>query len=98
MRSSDVPAVVSLVARPKSAAPRNALDRMRSHERLESIARLRAAVSALGTVDVSAWDDDALTDHLEELSAALCAVDAQLTRLTDAVRARGFRISEPLAA
>ncbi|GAB1689968.1 hypothetical protein [Krasilnikovia sp. M28-CT-15] len=64
----------------------------------DAIARLRAAVSALGDVDVSAWDDTALTNHLQELSAALCEVDAQLSRLADAVRARGFRVAEPMAA
>ncbi|BFU46515.1 hypothetical protein [Krasilnikovia sp. MM14-A1004] len=64
----------------------------------DAIARLRAAVSALGDVDVSAWDDTALTNHLQDLSAALCEVDAQLSRLADAVRARGFRVAEPVAA
>ncbi|MGX6602206.1 hypothetical protein ACWKSP_08750 [Micromonosporaceae bacterium Da 78-11] len=78
--------------------PRNAIDRLRYHEHLESIVRLRSAVRALGEVDVSGWDDAALTDHLDELSATLCAIDAQLTRVADAVRARGFRIAEPLAA
>ena len=46
----------------------------------EAITRLRAAVSALGDVDVSGWDDTALNDHLAELSAALCEVDAELSR------------------
>jgi len=64
----------------------------------DAITRLRAAVSAMGDVDVSGWDDAALTDHLDELSAALCEVDTQLSRVADAVRARGFRISEPVAA
>ena len=64
----------------------------------EAITRLRAAVSALGDVDVSGWDDPALTEHLEELSAALCEVDTQLSRVADAIRARGFRIAEPVAA
>jgi len=63
----------------------------------EALLRLRAAVSALGEVDVSGWDDDALTDHLADLSAALCEVDTQLTRVADAIRARGFRIAEPAA-
>jgi hypothetical protein len=64
----------------------------------DAIGRLRAAVSALGDVDVSGWDDTALTDHLDELSEALVEVDAQLSRVADAIRARGFRIAEPLAA
>jgi hypothetical protein len=64
----------------------------------DAITRLRAAVSALGDVDVSGWDDAALTESLEELSAALCEVDTQLSRVADAVRARGFRIAEPIAA
>jgi hypothetical protein len=55
-------------------------------------------VRALGDVDVAGWDDSALTDHLAEISATLCAIDAELTRVADAVRARGFRIAEPLAA
>jgi hypothetical protein len=62
------------------------------------ITRLRAAVSALGDVDVSGWDDTALNDHLAELSVALCEVDAELSRVSDAVRARGFRVVEPIAA
>jgi hypothetical protein len=64
----------------------------------DAITRLRAAVSALGDVDVSGWDDAALTESLSELSAALCEVDTQLSRVADAVRARGFRIAEPVAA
>lgn len=64
----------------------------------ETIARLRAAVSALGDVDVSGWDDTALNDHLAELSAALCEVDAELSRVADAVRARGLQVVEPIAA
>jgi hypothetical protein len=63
----------------------------------DAIARLDAAVSALGDVDVSGWDDAALRDHLDELSTALCRLDAQLSRVADAVRARGFRITEPPA-
>jgi hypothetical protein len=98
MRSNDAPATVSLLIRPMAAGPRNAIDRLRSHDRLEAIARLRAAVRALGDVDVADWDDTALTDHLDELSAALCAIDAELSRVADAVRARGYRIAEPLAA
>lgn len=98
MRSNMVPAELSLYMRPSSAGPRNSLDRLRSHDRLESIVRLRAAVRALDEVDVAGWDDAALKEHLEELSATLCAIDAQLTRVADAVRARGFRIAEPLAA
>jgi hypothetical protein len=98
MRSNDASVSVSLVVRPKLAGPRNAIDRLHSRDRLESIARLRAAVRAMDDVDVSGWDDGALTDHLEELSATLCAIDAQVARVADAVRARGFRISEPRAA
>ncbi len=64
----------------------------------EAIARLDAAVSALGDVDVSGWDDTTLRGHLDELSAALCRIDAQLSRVADAVRARGFRVEEPVAA
>ena len=76
------------------------------------ITRLRAAVSALGDVDVSGWDDTARNDHLAEssvlfgvvggavgrLSVALCEVDAELSRVSDAIRARGFRVVEPIAA
>lgn len=64
----------------------------------DAIAALRAAGSALGDVDVSGWDESALTDQLAELSEALCQLDAQLSRIADAVRARGFRIAEPVAA
>jgi hypothetical protein len=62
------------------------------------IARLDAAVSALGDVDVSGWDDTVLAEHLNDLSAALVAVDGQLARLAEAVRARGLRIVEPSIA
>ncbi len=64
----------------------------------DAIAVLRAAGSALGDVDVSGWDDSALTDQLAELSDVLCQLDAQLSRVAEAVRARGFRITEPVAA
>jgi hypothetical protein len=98
MRSNDSPATVIPTVRPMPVGPRNAIDRLRSRDRIESIARLRAAVLALDEVDVSGWDDSALTEHLDEISTTLCAIDAQLTRVADAVRARGFRIEEPLAA
>jgi len=97
MRSNEEPSVTLLV-RPMPVGPRNAIDRLRSHDRLESIVRMRAAVRALDDVDVSGWDDSALTEHLDEISATLCALDAQVARVADAVRARGFRIDEPLAA
>ncbi len=98
MRSNDVPASVSPALRPMPVGPRTSIDRLRSRERIESMARLRSAVLAMDQVDVSGWDDNALTEHLDEISATLCAIDAQLTRVADAVRARGFRIAEPLAA
>jgi hypothetical protein len=62
----------------------------------DALLRLRAAVSALGDVDVSGWDETVLTGHLIEISIALCEVDTQLSRVADAVRARGFRIAEPV--
>ena len=64
----------------------------------EAITRLRAAVTALGDVDVSGWDDTALTAQLAELSDALCQLDAQLSRVAEAIRARGYRIAEPVTA
>ena len=60
--------------------------------------RSAAATMLSLQVDVGGWDDSSLTEHLEEISATLCAIDAQLSRVADAVRARGFRIAEPLAA
>jgi hypothetical protein len=63
----------------------------------EAIARLDAAVSALGDVNVSAWSEDTLKDQLGELSVALCALDALLSRVADEVRARGLRIEEPVS-
>lgn len=60
----------------------------------EVMARLEAAVSALGDVDVSAWSDESLRERLGELSAALVALDSTLTRVADGVRARGLRIEE----
>lgn len=62
------------------------------------MARLEAAVSALGDVDVSAWPEDTLKDQLGELSAALVALDGVLSRVADEVRARGLRIEEPVSA
>ncbi|MER7440451.1 hypothetical protein [Micromonospora avicenniae] len=64
----------------------------------EVMARLQAAVSALGDVDVSAWPEDTLKEQLGELSAALVALDSMLTRVADEVRARGLRIEEPVPA
>ncbi len=64
----------------------------------EAIARLDAAVSALGDVDVSAWSDDTLKDQLAELSTALVALDAALSRVADGIRPRGMRVEEPVAA
>jgi hypothetical protein len=63
----------------------------------DSIGRLDAAVRALGEVDLADWSDATLRGHLEELSAVLCGVDTQLSRLADAVRARGFRVEEKVA-
>ncbi len=61
------------------------------------MARLEAAVSALGDVDVSAWSDESLQEQLGELSAVLVALDSTLARVADGVRARGLRIEEPVA-
>ena len=59
------------------------------------IHRLDAALGALDDVDFSSWSDESLEDHLDEVSVVLCRVDAQLSRLADAVRSRGFAIAEP---
>jgi hypothetical protein len=64
----------------------------------EMIERLDAAARALGDVDLADWSDANLRGHLDELSAVLCQVDSHLARVADAVRARGFRIEEPVAA
>ncbi|KIR63367.1 hypothetical protein ABUL04_04830 [Micromonospora harpali] len=64
----------------------------------EVMARLGAAVSALGDVDVSAWSEDTLKEQLGDLSTALVTLDALLSRVADEVRARGLRIEEPVAA
>jgi hypothetical protein len=64
----------------------------------DSIARLDAAIRALGEVDLADWSDTALHGHLDELSVALCQLDGHLARLAEAVRARGFRVAEPVAA
>ncbi|EEP71308.1 hypothetical protein MCAG_01635 [Micromonospora sp. ATCC 39149] len=63
----------------------------------EVMARLGAAVSALGDVDVSAWSEDTLKEQLGDLSTALVTLDALLSRVADEVRARGLRIEEPVA-
>ena len=62
------------------------------------IARLNAAIRALGEVDLTDWSDTALRGHLDELSEALCQVDGHLARLAEAVRARGFRVAEPVGS
>lgn len=65
------------------------------------IHRIDAAVDALGEVDFATWSDSSLSGHLDELSLILCRIDAQLSRLADAVRSRGFEIAEldlPLAS
>jgi hypothetical protein len=62
----------------------------------EAIDRLEAAIRALGEVDLTDWSDTVLRGHLDELSAALCQVDGHLARLAEAVRARGFRVAEPV--
>jgi hypothetical protein len=62
----------------------------------EVIGRLSTAVDALHDVDLADWSDTTLSGHLDELSRALCRVDAQLARLADAVRSRGFAIAEEL--
>jgi hypothetical protein len=98
MRSNEPRSAVAAGLRPKPVGPRNSIDRLRSRNRLESIARLRAAVLALDDIDVARWDDTSLNDDLDEISASLCAIDAQLSRVAEAVRARGFPITEPLAA
>jgi hypothetical protein len=64
----------------------------------EVIARLDAAVRAMGDLDLTEWSDDMLQGHLDELSSVLCKVDGQLARIADEVRARGFRIEEPVPA
>ncbi|SCL39002.1 hypothetical protein GA0070624_6413 [Micromonospora rhizosphaerae] len=71
------------------------LSNMRTNDEM---ARLQAAVTALGDLDVSAWPEDTLKDQLGELSAALVALDTQLTRIADEVRARGLRVEEPVSA
>lgn len=65
---------------------------MSSNEAFEA---LRAACDALGDVDVSGWDDTLLAGHLAELSAALCSLDSEVSRLAEDVRSRGFRVAEP---
>jgi hypothetical protein len=65
------------------------------------IHRIDAAVDALGDVDFATWSDSSLSGHLDELSLVLCRIDAELSRLADAVRSRGFAIAEvdlPLAS
>ncbi|RIV36628.1 hypothetical protein [Micromonospora radicis] len=64
----------------------------------EEMARLEAAVSALGDIDVSAWPEDTLKAQLGELSAALVALDTSLSRIAEGVRARGLRVEEPVPA
>jgi len=36
--------------------------------------------------------------RLNEMSEALCQVDGHLARLAEAVRARGFRVAEPVGS
>ena len=60
----------------------------------ETMERLDKAVDALDGVDLDDWTDTTLSGHLDELSSVLCRVDAQLSRLADAVRSRGFTVVE----
>ena len=62
------------------------------------ISRLDAVIHALGEVDVADWSDATLRGHLDQLSGVLCQLDSELTRLAEAIRARGFRVTEPTAA
>lgn len=64
----------------------------------EAIQRLNAATNALADIDVSGWSEDSLRDQLGDLSVALCALDAVLSRVAEQIRARGHRIEEPLLA
>jgi hypothetical protein len=98
MRSNEVSAPGLAGVRPMPVGPRHAIDRLRSRDRLEAIARLRSVARALDDIDVAGWDDTDLMEHLDEISLSLCAIDTQLSRVADAVRARGLAITEPLAA
>ncbi len=71
------------------------LSNMRTNDEM---ARLQAAVRALGDVDVSAWPEATLKEQLGELSATLVTLDALLTRVADGVRGRGLRVEEPVSA
>ena len=67
----------------------------------EVIARLDAAAHALDDVDLANLSDTALSGQIDRLSLVLCRVDAQVSRLADAVRSRGFAVREvelPLAS
>src|SRR5215470_14871636 len=67
----------------------------------EFIARLDAAAHALDDVDVADLSDTVLSGQIDRLSLVLCRVDAQVSRLADAVRSRGFAVREvelPLAS
>ena len=57
------------------------LSNMRTNDEM---ARLQAAVSALGDVDVSAWPEDTLKDQLGELSATLVALTLPGVQRADA--------------
>jgi hypothetical protein len=62
----------------------------------EAITQLRSAVSAMEIVDVEALPEATLGEQIDQLATVLYLIDAQLSRVAESVRARGFQIEDHL--
>ena len=61
-----------------------------------AITQLRSAVSAMEVVDVAGLPEAVLGEQIDQLATVLYLIDAQLSRVAESVRARGFQIEEHL--
>jgi hypothetical protein len=60
--------------------------------------QLHAAIAALGEEDVRDLPESVLTEQIDQLVTVLHQLDAQLTRVANAVLARTFPLAEAVAA
>jgi hypothetical protein len=62
----------------------------------DAIIQLRSAVSAMEVIDVDGLPEATLGEQIDQLATTLYLLDAQLSRVAESVRARGFRIEDHL--